>query len=132
MMAYEDAMKKAAQDDVDKAREILLSLLKDPLIVAVGASSLPCSAEPPRPPPAGKHSGGGTGSTFLQLRFLSLQNLAYLSGDHKEVRMKGRLCALMSIHDGYRHESRRRRGYICISCAQDGDIDTSPVLETGT
>ena len=81
---YEEALLLAVHGNVVEAKEKLQQLLeKPPLLLLMGAvGSAPASA--------GARAAGGNrpqSSTFLQLRYLSLNNLAALEGDdHRRVR----------------------------------------------
>ena len=116
-MAYEEAMKKVVQDDIDEARVIFETLLKDPLIEAVESSQLQPCGSMATGSQAGAQTTTGPGSTFIQLRFLLLKNLAYLAGDnHEEVRQcvsqtRGGTHAVLCIK-----HSRSTESFICCTC----------------
>ena len=85
---YEEALKLAVHGNVVEAKEKLQQLLgKPPLLLLTGAVG---SASVTALTSAGTRAAGRhrpQGSTFLQLRYLSLNNLAALEGDdHRRVR----------------------------------------------
>ena len=95
--AYESALKHAAHGRVEEAREGLQSVLEDPLVLNAAACTAPCGGADGTPRPAAPSAvpeatskvakaGLGPGPAFLQLKYLSLRNLAALEGDyHNEV-----------------------------------------------